>query len=88
MKASTYTSYMSAGGTALCVLVLLLFGAAQSCLIATDFMIKNWALKNATEQEDEQYPRDYAIVCCVAVVVLLVRSVLFFTATIQAATGE
>ena len=86
VRRSTYTNYASAAGSVLSVVVLLLFVGGQGTIIAADYWLQDWAMLNATEQNNVYYPKGYGAIVGAATAAILARSLLFFATTLRASS--
>jgi ATP-binding cassette subfamily C (CFTR/MRP) protein 4 len=84
---STYLAYMGAGGTLQACTVIALFLCAQGLLISVDYQLESWASASPPDQKDDTFVRLYGILVGVTAAATLVRSVLYYSTTLKAASN-
>eukprot|EP00038_Savillea_parva_P031360 m.85584 g.85584 ORF g.85584 m.85584 type:complete len:1326 (-) comp9635_c0_seq3:82-4059(-) len=83
---STYLAYMSAGGFLQACMVLLLFLCAQGLLISVDYQLQRWASSSPADQSHSSFLELYGVLAAAAAAVSLVRSVMYYSTTLRAAS--
>lgn len=83
----TYASYLRSGGLASGVWIMLLLLISQGVLTFADFWLKMWASDQDHARTGAYYPRAYAYIIAVCVVLGLLRADLFFRFALRASTS-
>ncbi len=83
---ATYLSYLRSGGLPTGVGIILLLLVSQAILALADFWLKIWASSSNQDKGGDYYPRVYAIIMCVCVVLGLLRAHLFFRFALRASS--
>lgn len=85
----TYVNYLRSGGMGAGVGIMLLLLASQGVLTLADFWLKIWAADQDTHaaRDGAYYPRTYAILVAVCVVLGLLRADIFFRFALRASSS-
>ena len=89
VQGDTYVNYLRNGGLSAGVGILLLLLASQGVLTLADFWLKIWAADQDAHaaRDSAYYPRTYAILVAVCVVLGLLRADLFFRFALRASSS-
>ena len=82
----TWSEFIGSGGPSLVVVVLSMFVAAQAMVMYSDYLVLRWSERRRHRTSSDIYRR-YVIFVAAACLLAGLRGVLFFTATLRAATS-
>ncbi|KAG2430853.1 hypothetical protein HXX76_009827 [Chlamydomonas incerta] len=84
---SVYGRYVRCLGLGLTAVVLLALLAGEAAYLAADWWLALWAAEEPAQQAEPRWQITYAILTAVVVLLAVARFVIFFEASVSAATG-